>query len=124
MTAAEKQAADKAPETIQFSQAFVPAETFETTVTIPVLGKEPVKVKMTFKTSDPDDYTAKLKADIKSDAPMADFLAELIVSWDEKVMGVAYSREALTAISKKNNAVSTSIIDAYQRAIITGRVGN
>lgn len=118
--AAEKKAAQPADDTIHFSEAFAPAETFDAPVNIPVLGKDPVKVKMTFETMEPDAYMAALKEDV----PLIEFLGERVKAWDAKVMGCKYSADALAAFCKRQHGAANAILDAYQRALITGRVGN
>lgn len=106
------------PEKIQFSAHFVPAETFDATVEFPVLGKPSVKVKMTFATLSAEQFEERMSE------KLVDFLADTVKAWEQNVMGVPFSREALEEFGRVNKAGHVTILQAYQRAIYTGQVGN
>lgn len=108
----------KTAEKIQFSAHFVPAETFHATVEIPVLGRPAVKVKTEFVTMTAEQFASRM------DEPLIDFLADTVKSWEQNVLGVEFSREALEELGRVNSAAHLSILQAYQKAIYTGQVGN
>lgn len=98
----------------------IPADTFSSLVSIPVLGKETVDISITFKYFDNDKVDAMMK---KAGSPEK-FILDVVTGWDDEEAGEKFSAAALEGLAKKNGAAARAMQAAYVEAALWGRTKN